>query len=391
MKLVLYSHFFAPSIGGVETIVVTLAKGLAQLRAAAGASQFDVTIITQTAAGNFDDATLPFRVVRQPSKAQLWKLIRDCDVLHVAGTAIMPILLGGLARKPVVVEHHGFQAICPNGQLLIEPGETPCPGHFMAGHHSICLRCNANQGWPRSIKLWVLTFVRRFLCKQVAANITPTKWLGDLVQLPHVVTVPHGIDQSMVPVTPSLPANPPVIAFLGRLVTTKGVRVLLDAACLLRSEKRNFDLLIVGDGPERSALEELARDPQLHGIARFTGRLSPDELASWLGAVSMVVIPSLGGEVFGLAVAESMMRGLPVVASDLGAFVEVLGGTGVTFEAGNPASLAKQLARLLDDPTLRRSLGARARLRATEFCGFQRLIEAHAGIYREVHGGLVRR
>jgi glycogen synthase len=386
MKLLLYSHFFAPSIGGVETFVASLAKGLAQLPAAPGDSQFDVTLITQTTVGNFDDATLRFRVVRQPSKAQLWKLTRACDVLHVAGTAIMPIVLGALARKPIVVEHHGFQAICPNGQLLIEPVETPCPGHFMAGHHAICLRCNANHGWPASIKLWVLTFVRRSLSKQVAANITPTKWLGDLVQLPHVMAVPHGIDQLIAPVTPSPPADPPVIAFLGRLVTTKGVRVLLDAARILRSENRIFDLLIVGDGPERAALEELARDPQMPGLARFTGNLSSDELASLLGAVTMVVIPSLGGEVFGLAVAENMMRGLPVVASDLGAFVEVLGGTGATFETGNPASLAKQLTRLLDDPALRTSLGARARLRATEFCNFQRMIEAHAAIYRGVSG-----
>jgi glycosyltransferase involved in cell wall biosynthesis len=384
MKLLLYSHFFAPNIGGVETLVLSLAKGLAQLPSASGKAQFDVTLVTQTSASNFDDRALPFRVVRQPGNRQLWKLIQASDVVHVAGTAIMPMVLGKLARKPVVVEHHGFQSICPNGQLLMEPLETPCPGHFMAGHHGVCLRCNANQGWAASMKLWVLTFVRRLLCKHVAANISPTKWLGELIELPRVVTIPHGIEQPLVRVAP-LPADePPQIAFLGRLVSTKGVRVLLNAASILREEKKSFGLLIVGDGPERNALEELARDPRLNGLVRFTGRLSSEEATSTLSTASMVVIPSLGGEVFGLAVAENMFRGLPVVASDLGAFVEVLGGAGLTFETGNASSLAAQIARLLDEPLLRASLAQRGRERIREFCNARRMAEAHAGIYRGI-------
>src|SRR5271168_3217909 len=123
MKLLVYSHFFAPSIGGVETLVLSLSRGLAALRSPADTTKsadgptqrFEVTLVTQTPAADFDDRTLPFPVFRQPSLAQLWRLIRATDVLHIAGTALPPMVLGLLARKPVVVEHHGFQAICPNG------------------------------------------------------------------------------------------------------------------------------------------------------------------------------------------------------------------------------------------------------------------------------------
>jgi len=386
MKLLLYSHFFAPNIGGVETLVLTLARGLAQCLSAPGGAQFDVTLVTQTPAGKFDDDALPFRVVRQPSASQLWKLIRVCDVVHVAGTAITPMVLGKFARKPVVVEHHGFQSVCPNGQLLIEPAETPCPGHFMAGHHSVCLRCNSNQGWAASIKLWTLTFVRRFLCKHVAVNIAPTKWLGGLIRLPRVTAIPHGIEQPLIRITPLPPTGPPRIAFLGRLVSTKGVRVLLSAVRTLRGEHESFELLIVGDGPERGELEKLAGEMQLEGVVRFTGSLGAEEVASTLSSAAMIVIPSLGGEVFGLAVAENMLRGLPVIASDLGAFVEVLGGAGLTFQTGNSADLAAQIKRLLNDPIRRASLGQRASQRITEFCDVQRMFEAHARIYRDVSG-----
>src|SRR5580765_2585969 len=190
MKILVYSHFFAPSVGGVETIVLSLARGLAGLRKPGGDPEFDVSLATQTPADKFDDGLLPFRVVRRPTVLQLWDLVRESDVAHVAGPALAPTLLGLLAGKPVVVEHHGFQTICPNGQLLIEPAGVPCPGHFMAGRHGECLRCNAGQGWLASRKLWLLTFVRRFLCRRVSINITPTAWLSNLLQLPRVISIP---------------------------------------------------------------------------------------------------------------------------------------------------------------------------------------------------------
>jgi glycogen(starch) synthase len=385
MKLLIYSHYFAPSVGGVETLVLSLARGLAGMRSTNGDLEFEITLATQTPVDKFDDASLPFRVVRQPNLIHLWDLIRASDVVHVAGPALAPIFLGLLARKPVVVEHHGFQTICPNGQLLIEPAGTPCPGHFMAGRHRECLRCNAGQSWFASCKLWLLTFVRRFLCRRVARNITPTAWLGGLVQLPRIVSIPHGLEFIAAPAAyPASTARSPVIAFQGRLVTTKGVVILLEAARSLLAENRAFQLLIIGDGPERASLERLTRDAPLAGHVRFAGRLLVEELDAALAEATVVVVPSLGGEVFGLVVAENMLRGLPVITSDLGAFVEVLGDGGLTFHTGDAGALARELARILDDPALAARLAGIARQRALEFCDFRRMLESHAKVYKEV-------
>ncbi len=385
MKLLIYSHFFAPSVGGVETLVLSLARGLAGLRSSSGDPEFEITLATQTLADNFDDLSLPFTVVRQPNLIHLWDLIRAADVLHVAGPALAPIFLGFLARKPVVVEHHGFQTICPNGQLLIEPSGTPCPGHFMAGRHGECLRCNAGQGWFASRRLWLLTFVRRFLCHRVASNITPTAWLGGLVQLPRVVAIPHGLEFIAAPVAyPASTSRSPVIAFQGRLVTTKGVGILLEAVRVLLAENRAFELLVIGDGPERASLQRLSQDEPFAGHVRFAGRLLESELDAALAEATVFVVPSLGGEVFGLVVAENMLRGLPVITSDLGAFAEVLGDGGLTFRTGDAGALARELARILDDPTLAARLARIARQRALEFCDFRRMLESHSRVYKEV-------
>jgi len=257
----------------------------------------------------------------------------------------------------------------------------------MAGRHGECLRCNAGQGWLASCKLWLLTFVRRFLCRRVASNITPTAWLGGLVQLPRVVAIPHGLEFIAAPVAyPASASRSPVIAFQGRLVTTKGVGILFEAVRILLAQNRELELLVIGDGPERASLERFSQDVPLAGHVRFAGRLLGTELDAAFAHTSLVVVPSLGREVFGLVVAENMLRCLPVITSNLGAFVEVLDGGGLTFRTGDAGALAQELARLLDDPALATQLAERARQRALEFCDFPRMLEAHARIYRQVHG-----
>jgi glycosyltransferase involved in cell wall biosynthesis len=107
MRILIYSHAFAPQIGGVETNVMNLARGLAERDRGKAVS---VTVVAQSEKKDFDDSGLPFAVVRRPGITQLWKLIRKSDVIHLAGPAMVPLVFGLLARKPVVVEHHGYQA-----------------------------------------------------------------------------------------------------------------------------------------------------------------------------------------------------------------------------------------------------------------------------------------
>jgi glycogen(starch) synthase len=387
VKLLIYSHFFAPSIGGVETIVRTLASGLCQLRSETGPAQFDVTVVTETPSNGLDDRVFPFRVIRNPGIWGLLRLVWGCNVVHVAGPALLPMAISILLRKPVVVEHHGFQTICPNGQLLIEPANEPCPGHFMAGNHQKCLSCTASFGWVQSRKLWLLTFVRRFLCRCVSQNIAPTAWLATMLDLPRTRTIWHGIEtQTVHPNDSEKEHKRPCIVFQGRLVTTKGIRVLVEAARLLRDQRHDFEILIIGEGPERFSLEQSLTSSELRSCLRFAGRLSDSEVVTAIASAFAVVVPSLGGEVFGLVVAENMRRGLPVVASDLGAFREILGDDGLLFRTGDPADLASKLKFLLDNPALSSALAQRAQRRYQLCFALRPMIEKHADMYAEIGG-----
>ena len=186
-------------------------------------------------------------------------------------------------------------------------------------------------------------FLRRFLCKRVAANITPTQWLGEQVVFPLLPLFPMDLGQDPEEGDKSFYPRP-VIAFIGRLVSTKGVRDLLFAAKILNQQNHLFELLIIGDGPERSSLEELARETQISSMVRFAGHLETAELENVLGSALVLVLPSLGGEVFGMVIAENMLRGKAIVASDLGAFSEVLDNAGLKFRTGDALDLAARIS-----------------------------------------------
>jgi glycosyltransferase involved in cell wall biosynthesis len=168
---------------------------------------------------------------------------------------------------------------------------------------------------------------------------------------------------------------------MGRLVTTKGIRLLLEACKILKQEKRSFELVIIGDGSERASLEALAREWDLTSHVQFLGRVPQSQIPQVLERAAFVVVPSLGGEVFGMVVAENMLHGIPVLASDLGSFVEVLGDAGLTFKTGDPFDLARQMARLVDDSSLLQQFRTSARQRVLDCFPMSRMIDGHTEIY----------
>lgn len=227
-KLLIYSHVFAPSLGGVETITMTLAEGLANWSKNHLEEDLEVTVVTQTPAAGTDDSRLPFHIVRRPGLRTLTRLLRRADAVHLAGPALLPLALGKLFRKPVFIEHHGCQAACPNGLLLFEPTQSPCPGHYMARRYGQCFRCNQQSvDRLKSATMLATTPLRRWLTNRVAANITPTKWLETVLKLKRMKTIHHGITNSSIHTFPR--QGIAKIAYVGRMVNCKGIHARWDA------------------------------------------------------------------------------------------------------------------------------------------------------------------
>jgi len=376
MKVLLYSHAFAPKIGGVETCVMLLARGLAE-------RGVEVTVATPTPSNGFDDSSLPFRVVRCPRLCTLWRLLGKADIVHLAGPAFIPLALGLLRGKPVVVEHHGYQAICPNGLLFYEPTKSVCPGHFMRRRYWHCLRCNAaSEGWGKSVLRLLSTFPRRWLCFYVAANLPISHHVLRRLQLPRAQVIYHGV-----PEAPSMTTSQPfplTFAYLGRLVSEKGLPLLLEATKRLKEEGFRFRLLFVGDGPERKRLEAMVREWSLQEYVTFTGFLQGKRLEEVMVSVSAVIMPSIWEETAGLAAMEHMMRGRPVIAADIGGLGEVVDGAGLKFPPGDAEALTDCLRRILQHPQILVELGQKARQRALQLFRWERMVDEHLCLYRRL-------
>lgn len=390
MKLLLYSYHFAPSVGGVESIAMSLAAGLSQKQPGEGHRGFEVTVVTQMAAGQYEDSTLPFKVVRRPRAAELRKLIRASDVVHVAGPALAPMFWSWWMGKPFVVEHHGYQAICPNGLLFFHPQKAVCPGHFQARRYYQCLRCNAtNVGMVRSAQLLCAPFLRKWLTKHAVANIAISSHVLRRHTLPRSLVCYYGIEDPLAAAGaddhPMQSKEILCFAYVGRLVEEKGPLLLIEAAKYLRKEGFRFLLRFIGDGPERQKLENLASAAGLTetGAVEFTGFLRGAALARNLRSVDVVVMPSICEETAGLAPIEQMMSGRLVIASDIGGLGEVVGDAGLKFEAGNSEALAACMRQVLRNPFLVGEIGRRARERALLLFQRQRMVTEHATIYRQ--------
>jgi glycosyltransferase involved in cell wall biosynthesis len=387
MNLLIYSHYFAPSVGGVENIVQSLASGIAELRTVNGDREFNVTVVTETPAGSYDDTRWPFRVVRRPGAMRLWQLVRASDVIHGAGPAFLPMLLGWLLRKRFVVEHHGYQATCPNGLFVHQPDRAICPGYFQAGRYSECFQCLRSEfsSGSTAAKLLAVMFPRYWLARAVTTNIAVSSHVDRRQKLPRTKVIYHGIEDPLPRPDLSIPPQKLRFAYVGRLVPEKGIPVLIEAGKILKAEGRDFEIRIIGDGSERPKLEELTQREQLQSFISITGFLTGDAFAQALRDVFVVVMPSTWEETAGLAAMEQMMRGRLVIAADIGGLAEVLGDTGLKFLPGDAVSLANCLRSVIQNPALIGSYGAKARTRALQLFERSRMITEHSRIYSRGH------
>lgn len=385
MNILIYTHNWAPSVGGVETITRSLAQGVAERSRVETSDPIQVTVVTRTPAGVVDDSSLPFAVVRRPSLVRLIRLMRSACLIHLAGPALLPLALAWLLRKPVFVEHHNYQSACPNGLLIYQPDLSVCPGHYMAARYEKCLRCNTETiGRAKSVRDVILMFPRRWLLRRVTANIAPSVHVKMRVALPRTEVILHGVppaDRSQV--EPAVQGqHVALFAFVGRLVREKGVATFLRAAKELFTDGTDLRLVIIGDGPERRALEILCAELGLSDKTEFTGSVSPQRAAVILSECRAVVIPSVWEEVAPLVPLEQMMQGTLVIASDIGGLGEEVNGYGLKFPAGDFCALASCMRRVTEEPDLIAELREKARRHASENYTENRMISEHLVLYR---------
>jgi glycosyltransferase involved in cell wall biosynthesis len=242
---------------------------------------------------------LPYALARA-----LWVLAtRPVDLIHMGDLALAPMgcFLRFVSGRPVVVNAHGLDVLYPN--RLYQAVIPACTGRL---DHVICISEHTRQ-----------------LCLERGIRAERT------------TVIPVGMESAASPLTLTqaeqdhwshrwgLEPRPwHRLLTVGRLVPRKGVRFLVSEVLpLLLAQRRDWIYLIVGDGPERAAIESILRDNGLAARVRLLGRVPDEEVHAAYAMADLFVMPNVpvagDSEGFGLVTLEARAAGLPVVAARL--------------------------------------------------------------------------
>jgi glycogen synthase len=336
MRILLCSHLYAPSVGGIET--------MSRLLAAAWAARgHEARVVTTTPAGTEDAEEPGWAVLRNPSASALAGAVRWCDVCfhnNISLGRAWPLVF---VRRPWVVAHQTWLTR-PDGRV----------------------------GWRESVKRQVLRAASSVAISRAVAEALP---VGAEV-------IPNAYDDAVFfPGADAAPRGD--LIFAGRLVSDKGVDLLLTALARLAARGTRPGLTVVGDGPERGRLERMTRETGLEAQVRFAGVKRGAELAAEYRAHRILVVPSRWAEPFGIVALEGAACGCRVVGSSAGGLPEAIGPCGRTFANGDADALARALATELagaaDDAGARRAHLARH--------GGGAVAEAYLRVFARAMGG----
>jgi glycosyltransferase involved in cell wall biosynthesis len=282
------------------------------------------------------------------------------------------------AGARVVLHLHQYRLVCAIGVCFTRGAEcTRCHGRDTLP--GVRLNCRGSRpeaaAYAASLALW-----QRRMVEQADAVIVPSVFarerlreLGAPLPWERVSVLAPPVRELGSAELPAEASPGPAVGgyalVVSRLAPEKGIDVAIDACRLAGTP-----LVIAGDGPERDALAACASAGA--STVHFAGHVDDAELARLRADAAIALVPSRSAETFGLAAAEAMAAGLPVVASRVGALGELVEDAALV-APGDAAALAEAIVRISGD----RAAGARARERVRAVCAPELVARSLAKIY----------
>jgi len=356
--------YFPPEVGGLESHVFYLCRGLV-------ARGHEVDAVTSRSLPG-----LPEHEVMDGVRVwRTWLPARNTPGWAAHALFSMP-RFGALAAEADVLHAQDIAGVLP---CMVARGARNAP--FVTTYHSShFLRRASSPFWRPIFRRFLMAADINLAASTEIASVAESLAPGVLVE-----PVTNGVETSFFRrVDPSLPAPPPGrrrVIVPRRLFAKNGVEHFVRAVPLIAREV-DVEAVVVGDGPERGALERLARGLGVADRVTFLGARAHADMPSLLSSAELAVIPSLM-EATSVAALESMACELPVAASRVGGLPEIVDDeVGALFAPADAEALARAVVDLFGAPGLR-GMGARARTRVVERWSNERLVDQHLTIYEE--------
>lgn len=336
MRVLVLARTYLPIVGGLEIRVGQLAEAWSR-------QGLDVVVATRTPG---EPQELPFRVLRDPGMLQLLREVREADLVYQPNLSLRELWPLSLVAKPWAVSHHSW---------------------YTRSDGSITL--------PDRLK--------RSLSRRADASIAVSQALANDLG-PETIVIPNPYRDEIFFPRPEIPRDRDLV-FVGRLVSDKGLNVLIDALALLAESDQRPRLTVIGSGPERVELEAAVGRLRLEQQVRFMGQLESEALACEMARHEILVVPSLYKEPFGIVALEGLACGCVAIGSDGGGLPEAIGECGLTFPNGDASILAARITQLLTSESLRLRLRKGAPDHLQKFRS-QTVVAQYLAIFRRLTG-----
>jgi glycosyltransferase involved in cell wall biosynthesis len=318
-------------------------------------------------------------VISGPLVGTRWKRVREVLLFLLIPVVLARLGLLILRFRPDVINAHYLSYptayVLVVARLLRRPLVLSFHGSDLTGvphssRHDVILHAalRLSQGY---------TVCSNSLLRCLQSSLDPSR-------RERAAVIHNGVDaQPPAAETPTVPE--PFVFVSSRLVETKGVRVAIEAAAILRERGHPVSVVVAGDGPQRSQLEQLARDRDISSSVTFLGSV-PHAVSRTLAARSLLVVLATYREGFGMVALEAMMAEKPVVASNSGGLPEILvdGQTGLLEPPGDAAAFADGIQALLADPERAAAMGRRGRERAERLFTWSHTVDGYLAAYSRV-------
>ncbi|RMG22256.1 MAG: glycosyltransferase family 1 protein [Bacteroidetes bacterium] len=295
----------------------------------------------------------------QAACEHLLQLMRQLNIelVHIHNLSCPPVIRFLLDRVPVVRSMHEPRMFCPGHGKFWRRSEQACtrPFGLHCLLHTYTQKCN-NRHPKRVVRSMRNTLfelkeaARRYQCIVAMSAYMQREAIRAGIPAEKIVLNPYFTEA--VDSTPPPEAPPFGLLYAGRLISHKGVHVMLEALMPLLKQRPEVQLHIVGEGPLEAWLRQYIHQNGLQQQVMLHGWMQQQQLQQRLQQTHILLFPSLYPEAFGIAGIEAMAHGRPVVAFDVGGVSTWLktGKTGFLVPAGNKQAFRKRVQQLLDQP-----------------------------------------
>jgi glycogen synthase len=412
MKIILATDAFPPHAGGSGWSTYELARGLRTLG-------HDVHVLKVTAGRggreqhtSYEDVPVLDFPVYAPNvpglrnyfknerlyptvRAKLAALIKDTKAELVHGQHVLSAPPAVHAARdagiPSVVTVRDYWPVCYRSDLLHSPSTLSlCPG---------CSRAAALQQGPPRIGLTGLglALAKKYLRSNMASKVNALASADAVIAVSSVIgrdlrerapelartrleIIPNPVDiEALRGRVARRPVSEPYALYVGKLAVNKGTNHLVEA---VRASGLDWPLMILGDGPDRAAIEKEATRT---GVAvQFLGWRDQVEVATWIAHAGLLIFPSRGPESLSRVLIEASALGVPIAAMNTGGTADIVEDEVTGLLSEDAAGLADDVRRIRFGEVLRQRLGAAAAQRAAETFDAVSVVARIESLYREL-------